>query len=237
MFNNITVNGILLDLDDTLVDSRSSWKQGFQDTFKSYLNDHKHNFDLEEIYLEYTKIVSTKHEITNAQEWSDKLAQAGLLEIINKYIKIKINIADAWMIFEKSWKKNIKLFSETNEILKSLQKNYKLGLVTNGLSEHQRYKIEKFDLKKYFQCILISEEVGFQKPEVEIFNQAAQKLDLSNNQIIHIGDNPSHDVIGANESGMFSCWLKRPKNWYKEIKDVEPNFIISNLLELKNLNK
>ena len=60
---------------------------------------------------------------------------------------------------------------------------------------------------------------------------------LSNNQIIHIGDNPSHDVIGANESGMFSCWLKRPKNWYKEIKDVEPNFIISNLLELKNLNK
>ena len=34
MFNNIKITGILLDLDDTLVDSRSSWKQGFKDTFK-----------------------------------------------------------------------------------------------------------------------------------------------------------------------------------------------------------
>ena len=237
MFNNININGILLDLDDTLVDSRSSWKKGFQDTFKSFLSNNKHNFDLEEIYFEYTKIVSKKHEMTNAQEWSDELAQAGLSEIIKKYLQIEINIENTWIIFEESWKKNIELFSETNEILNSLNKSYKLGLVTNGLSEHQRYKIEKFDLEKYFQCILISEEVGSQKPQREIFNLALQKLNLANNQIIHVGDNPSHDVIGANEAGIFSCWLKRPKNWYKEIKDVEPNFIISNLLELKNLNK
>ncbi len=237
MFDNINITGILLDLDDTLVDSRSSWKQGFQETFTHYLNDRKHNFDLEEIYLEYTKLVAKKHEISQASEWSDMLAQTGLSEIIKKYIQIEINISNAWSIFEKTWKKNIELFSDTNEILKSLNEKYKLGLVTNGLSEHQRFKIEKFELEKYFECILISEEVGFQKPDIQIFNKAAEKLNLKVKEMLHIGDNPSHDVIGANKAGMFSCWLKRPGHWYKEIKDVEPNYIISNLLELENLKK
>ena len=237
MFNNIKITGILLDLDDTLVDSRSSWKQGFKDTFKYHSANNSKDFDLESIYIEYTKIVAKKHEESNASEWSDKLAQVGLSEIIKKYLEIEINVEDAWIIFEKSWKKNIELFSETDQILQSLSRNFKLGLVTNGLSQHQRYKIEKFDLAQYFQCILISEEIGSQKPDVAIFNEATKKLSLPNNQIIHVGDNPSHDVIGANQAGMYSCWLKRPKNWYREIKDVEPNFIISNLLELENLNK
>ncbi len=105
MFDNINITGILLDLDDTLVDSRSSWKQGFQETFMHYLNDRKHNFDLEEIYLEYTKLVAKKHEMSQASEWSDMLAQTGLSEIIKKYIQIEINISNAWSIFEKTWKK------------------------------------------------------------------------------------------------------------------------------------
>jgi HAD superfamily hydrolase (TIGR01549 family) len=193
------------------------------------------NIDLESIYLEYTKIVAQKHNDLASNEWNDSLAKDGLEEIIKKYLSIEIDPAITWDDFSQSWKDTIQLFPESLEALMKLSKHYKLGMVTNGLSEHQRFKINKFQLEKYFEFILISEELGVQKPDKTIFQIAIQKMNIPAEKLIHVGDNPNHDVIGANNAKIFSCWLKRKNNWYQEVKEIQPNYIISNLLELKSL--
>tara|TARA_B110000196_G_scaffold277016_1_gene255314 strand:+ start:572 stop:1291 length:720 start_codon:yes stop_codon:yes gene_type:complete len=232
----INIEGILLDLDDTIVDSRNSWKNGFKKTILSVASNQQiDKIDLESIYLEYTKIVAQKHNDSTSNEWNDSLAKEGLEEIIKKYLSIEIDPTITWNYFSQSWKDTIQLFPESLEALMILSKNYKLGMVTNGLSEHQRFKIKKFQLEKYFEFVLISEELGVQKPDEKIFQIAIQKMNLEAEKLIHIGDNPNHDIIGANNARIFSCWLKRKNNWYQEVKDIQPNYIISNLLELKSL--
>jgi|TARA_B110000438_G_C15706171_1_gene603288 HAD superfamily hydrolase (TIGR01549 family) len=232
----INIKGILLDLDDTIVDSRSSWKNGFKQTILLIAsNQQKNNIDLESIYLEYTKLVAQKHIDFTSNEWSDILAKEGLEEIIKKYLGVEIDPAIAWNYFSQSWKDTIQLFPESLDALTLLSKHYKLGMVTNGLSEHQRFKINKFQLEEYFDFILISEELGVQKPDEKIFQIAIKKMNIPAEKLVHIGDNPRHDVIGANNAKIFSCWLKRKNNWYQEVKDVQPNYIISNLLELRSL--
>ncbi|MDG1989724.1 MAG: HAD family hydrolase [Dehalococcoidia bacterium] len=232
----INIKGILLDLDDTITDSRSSWKNGFKKTILSVDSKQQiNNIDLESIYLEYTKLVAQKHKDSASNEWNDSLAKDGLEEIIKKYLSIEIDPVITWNYFSQSWKDTIQLFPESLEALIKLSKHCKLGMVTNGLSEHQRFKIKKFQLEKYFEFVLISEELGVQKPDKIIFQIAIQKMNIPAEKLIHVGDNPNHDVIGANNAKIFSCWLKRKNNWYQEVKDIKPNYINSNLLELKSI--
>ncbi|MFB0900697.1 MAG: HAD family hydrolase [Dehalococcoidia bacterium] len=232
---NYNIEGITLDLDDTLVDSRSAWKNGFKKTFSDLICLNKQTtsqFNLDTIYIEYTQIVSTSHETAKSSEWSEDIAKISYKEISKKYLNIEININEIWNNFEKEWQASIDLFPESLEIIKNLSTKYKLGMITNGLSAHQRFKIEKFSLEKFFNCILISEEFGNQKPDKSIFNKATELMKIKPQEIIHIGDNPAHDVIGANNSEIISCWIKRKNNWYKENINIRPDYTIKNLKEI-----
>ena len=54
----------------------------------------------------------------------------------------------------------INLLPGINEYLLSLSKDYKLGLVTDGYIQTQNNKINVLGIKKRFDRILITEELG-----------------------------------------------------------------------------
>ena len=67
------------------------------------------------------------------------------------------------------------LFPDAVDVLAYLQEKYKLHLITNGFAEIQWIKIEHSGLKPFFEHIIISEEVGAQKPDKAIFEIAMQR--------------------------------------------------------------
>ena len=71
-----------------------------------------------------------------------------------------------------------------------------LGIISNW-DERLRPLLAKLDLAKYFEVIIISCEVGFPKPSPVIFEQAAKKLGLASEFILHVGDSDEHDAEGA----------------------------------------
>ena len=67
----------------------------------------------------------------------------------------------------------------------------KMGIVTNGSSYFQNTKIDLLDIRKYMDCIIISEEVNLRKPDPEIFRLALTEMHVDPGSTMFVGDNPS----------------------------------------------
>lgn len=87
---------------------------------------------------------------------------------------------------------------EKHFLTKLKEKNYKLGLITDGFSVTQRNKIKALDIENLFDLIVISEEFGTEKPNLknyEIFHQ------FNTEEYYYIGDNVSKDFVSPNQLG------------------------------------
>ena len=65
-----------------------------------------------------------------------------------------------------------------------------------------RRVLERHGLLGYFGAISYSDEVGFRKPETEIFRVTLARAGVPAGAAVHIGDNPDADVVGAQAAGM-----------------------------------
>ena len=123
------------------------------------------------------------------------------------------------------------LFPDAVEILGYLQRKYKLHLITNGFAEVQWIKIENSGLKPFFEHIIISEEVGTQKPDKVIFEIAMDRAATHADECIMIGDNYNTDIVGAQNAGMDQIFFNPTRQRKKQAVTYE----IKNLIELKNI--
>ena len=97
------------------------------------------------------------------------------------------------------------------EVLDTVHGRYRLGLITNGLAEVQRPRLVATDLARYFEFIVISDELGVAKPQAAFFEHAyAQMGSVPKSEVLVIGDNANADVRGALEFGFEACWLRHP---------------------------
>jgi len=109
--------------------------------------------------------------------------------------------------FEDHWQ----LFDDVIPCLDSLD-GYILGIVTNGNSFQQRQKLERSGIQKYFERVLISEELGCHKPQREIFSVTCRQFGCDPADCIFVGDNLENDVIGPGQAGMHGIWLNRDRH-------------------------
>lgn len=102
---------------------------------------------------------------------------------------------------------------EALEIVKKLKaRGVKQAIVTNivpELLEHQKKKVEKLGIAPLFDEIIYSAELGCHKPDRRIFDYAAEKLGVANEDCLFVGDDPDADVTGALNAGMEAVWLDR----------------------------
>ncbi|NJC25164.1 YjjG family noncanonical pyrimidine nucleotidase [Neolewinella antarctica] len=97
------------------------------------------------------------------------------------------------------------------ELLESVRDRYKLAMITNGLKEVQRPRLRSTQLEKYFEFIVISDEIGAAKPNAVFFDHAYRQMaGVDKSKVLVIGDNPNADVRGALDYGFDACWLRHP---------------------------
>jgi putative hydrolase of the HAD superfamily len=102
-----------------------------------------------------------------------------------------------------------------------------LGIISNW-DERLLPLLHKLDLAKYFDAIIVSCDVGFQKPSPVIFEQASRKLGEAPEFILHVGDSLEHDLEGAAAAGYQARWLDRGESGTRANR-------IRSLMELANL--
>lgn len=87
------------------------------------------------------------------------------------------------------------------EMLNEMRKKHELHIITNGFAEVQHVKLDNCGLRSYFSQIIISEEHGLTKPQVEIFRLAERLAGAGSAECVMIGDNPVSDIDGAVGAG------------------------------------
>jgi putative hydrolase of the HAD superfamily len=99
------------------------------------------------------------------------------------------------------------LFPHAHETLQYLRTKYTLHLISNGFRESQDIKIRGTNLGSYFQHIIISEEVGANKPDKAIFEHALNLAGTTKSESLMIGDSVEADVRGALDFGMDAIYF------------------------------
>jgi putative hydrolase of the HAD superfamily len=92
-------------------------------------------------------------------------------------------------------------------------RGYKVGLICNtGRSPGGalRKLLDTFDVLKFFDATVFSNEVMRRKPDQSIFDNTAQALGVDKERIVHVGDNPESDYWGAKNAGMHAILLDQP---------------------------
>ena len=129
---------------------------------------------------------------------------------LNGIILDDAEIEKRFRLYWSNYEKGVGLFPDARGILENL-KNHKIptGLISNGDSSNQRWKLNKENLTQYFDPIIISGEVDVSKPDLRIFEIALQKAGAQKESSWYIGDSPVHDIEPAKKFGMNVIYLNR----------------------------
>ena len=128
---------------------------------------------------------------------------------------------------------SIHLIPGAVEALERLQaRGVSLGLVTNGTGPDQRAKIERFDLARHFNHILIEGEFGCGKPDVRVYRAAMDALQSPPAETWFVGDNLEWDVAAPQRLGLSAVWVDAARAGLPAGTPVQPQRIIHSLAEL-----
>ena len=96
--------------------------------------------------------------------------------------------------------------------------------------------VEKFNLESYFEFIVTSAGCGYRKPHQRIFQFALEKVNARAEEVAMVGDTLHADILGANETGMYSIWITRRTDFPPDdTLPIQPRAIIKTLGELPGL--
>jgi len=110
------------------------------------------------------------------------------------------------------------LYPEVPSVLETLGSRFSLGIISN-FDSRLRTILEQFGLLSRFEPIVLSSEVGIDKPDGAIFITAVERLGLKPAEVCYVGDDPKVDWEGAEKVGMHVFRLDRRVNDLTTLND------------------
>ncbi len=252
------IKAILLDLDETLLHERKSAEAVVLETVQPICREH--DIDPEEMMRTVFEMARPRWHQMPTWEYCNQVAISSweglwgeftgqhpklvqLRDIIHEY-RVKtwydsmkafnLDLADTAeemaTTYPMARRKRHIHFPETQEVMDKLYGKYPLALLTNGTPSVQWIKIRGSGLEKYFEHIIISGDLNTRKPDPVIFHAILERMDISADETIMIGDNLKSDIEGAARVGIKSVWVNRRSDDPGE--GLLPDFIIKDLREL-----
>lgn len=224
---------LFIDLDDTIYDFSGASKESFRETydllhydrffdsFEHYLSIYEpYNLELWRIYGE-GKI--TKEEL-NRRRYSHPLESVGVFDQ-------QLAATFCREALSRIPTKN-KVMPGAIELLEYLRPRYRMFILSNGFTELQSRKMRTAGLDIYFNALILSEEIGVNKPNPELYEYALKKSNSKLEESIMIGDMFDTDIVGAANVGMEQIYYN-PKG--KQGHSFKPTYEVAHLLEIKDI--
>jgi putative hydrolase of the HAD superfamily len=127
----------------------------------------------------------------------------------------------------------MRLFPGSVETLVRLRESgVTMALVTNGDKSQQRRKIERYDLARFFDVILIEGEFGVGKPEAAVYRHVLERLGVPAAEAWMVGDHLEWDVAAPQRLGLRGIWIDRERTGLAADAAVRPHRIIREFPEI-----
>lgn len=203
---------VFFDLDDTLWDFRQNSLKSLDFVYRNF-GEISSKFPTVDKFIDIYHIhnselwaLHSRGEISSAElkteRWRRTLFAA---DATDKDLKTCGDIDKAYL-FHLSSQAGATPFTE--ESLATLSRHFIIGVISNGFNDTQYRKLQNSGLWRYVTRVIISEEIGVQKPAKEIFSYAVRETGAWNNPVM-VGDNPLTDIIGALKAGWEAIYYKR----------------------------
>ncbi len=223
------IKAIFFDIDDTLYDSTKLTTMARQNSIRAMIDSGLPVKDEEKLHTLLNEIIK-KHG-SNYGKHYDRLLEELDLEVDPKIIAAGV------VAYEHTKEGYLTTFPGVIPTLLKLKEKYKLGVISNGLAVKQWEKLIDLGIHHLFDVVATSEELGFSKPQKEIFLHAVEKLGLSPEECIMVGDRLDTDILGGNLAGIKTVYLRKGKYGTESPrKDEEtPDFEIDDFVEITNI--
>ena len=176
---------------------------GFDIGAESFLEAYSQSHEKYRI-VRYQELV----EVTNAIWISEALNSLGF-ETNPEDVRIKTAVN----VFFEDYLDSLELRPYVKKLLDNVSKEYKLGLISNFTYAPVIYAgIRKLGINQFFNAILVSEEVGWRKPNTKIFEEALRRLEVTAKETVYVGDSPLEDIKGAKAIGIKTVFI--PSQFY-----------------------
>ncbi len=199
------VSVITFDLDNTLWDVEPSLIRA-EEAQQSWLRQHRPGavdaFDQDALF-EFKKSVWKRHPHLSHHVSQMRIETLYELQLAAGFDEeaARSGAQQAFAVFLQERRK-VMLYEDALGVLEVLAKTFTLGALTNGNAD-----IYKTDAAEYFDFAFLAEDIGSSKPHPDMFHAALKKTGAEPADIIHVGDDPEHDILGAREVGMRTVWI------------------------------
>lgn len=194
---------VLFDLDNTILDFSKAERTALTKT-------------LEQLGISPAEETCVRYSVLNQAQW--KLLEKGLItrrevklrrfRLLFEELGVHASAEQAAAVYESLLGIGHYFMEGAEELLETLHGCYRLYLVTNGTASVQRGRLKSADLGKYFEDIFISEEVGFDKPDIRYFDSCFLRIPgFSKENTVIVGDSISSDIQGGINARIRTVWF------------------------------
>ncbi len=120
----------------------------------------------------------------------------------------------------------IEFYPDAMAALKRLTSRYPVAALTNGNAD-----LHRIGIADHFVHFVTARNEGHAKPDAPIFHTTCERLGVQAFEVLHIGDDPLLDVVGAQRAGLLSCWINRRNETWPEMY-AAPDLQFTSLTDL-----
>ena len=217
------VDGLVFDLDNTLLDREAT----FLGVAESFYEEH----------LRAATLVERDEAVAMMVRWDGDgyNDREGMLKRwLSEWPDLGFDMGSLKKWYRSEMEQQVKPDVEVNGFLAQLnERQAPWGIVTNG-SPSQHGKCRQAGLDELAPFIIVSEEVGYRKPDPRIFRDALEATGLAvPEQVMFVGDNPMADIDGAKRFGMKAAWVRRGRQYPDDLQP--PDHVIDSVMEVRDI--
>jgi putative hydrolase of the HAD superfamily len=224
----IPIRAVCLDIDDTLIDFTATARQALCDLIG--------RDDMWACWQRTTdehvaRVVAGDLSYEQMHQERTKAFFADLGALLDDEL-----VADLELLRSTRLRASWRLYDDTLPCLDWLRAaGVRLAAVTNASGSHQRAKLDRLGIGRFFDTVVIAGELGAAKPDPVIFHTACARLGVPVEATMHVGDLLEADALGARDAGLHGVWLDRSLTASHELRTGAGVHVIDTLANLPEL--
>jgi len=121
------------------------------------------------------------------------VSSSQFFQALKEFLQLSLSFEDFVPIWNDIFTEN----QEVSQTIRSQKGRRKLGLLSNTNPLHFDYVLSKFPIVRVFDQWILSHEMGFKKPAVEIYQRAIEWASVEPQQILFIDDMKKHVEVAV----------------------------------------
>lgn len=220
---------LFIDLDDTILDFKMQEDAAIQKTLRS-------------AGIDPTPVLCARYSQINKEHWQRmekgeidrNQVLYGRFEVLFAELGIVADPKATALTYMDNLSEGHYFLPGAEDALASLSKKYRLFIASNGTAKVQNKRLSSAGIRKYFEDIFISQDIGINKPDKGFFDYCfAQIPGFDPQKAMIVGDSPSSDMLGGQNAGITTCWVNPTGRKYS--LERQPDYEIQSLSQLESL--